>query len=383
MILGIDASNIRRDGGLTYLVELLRAADPASFGIRKVVVWGGTATLGRIEERSWLEKRCHRFMDGSLSSRAIWQTFVLSREARTHCDGLFVPGGLYVGAFRPFVTISRNMLPFEWEEARRYGFSLAALRLLILRLSQVRTFRRADGLIFLMAYARNTILPMLGKTRGSIATIPHGIANEFMCKPREQRPLSEYDSKRRFKVIYVSTVDAYKHQWLVAEAVAALQRQGMAISLDLIGPAYPTSLARLKKVLLKLDPAGEYITYRGAVPHKDLRTHYFKADLCLFASSCENMPNILLEGMASGLPIVCSSRGPMPEVLGQGGVYFDPLDTCDIERALRQIIESVELRTRLASISFSRVQQYSWTRCANETFGFLSDVMRKFKGKSA
>ena len=35
------------------------------------------------------------------------------------------------------------------------------------------------------------------------------------------------------------------------------------------------------------------------------------------------MPNTLVEAMASGLPIACSDRGPMPEVLGDGGVLFD------------------------------------------------------------
>jgi glycosyltransferase involved in cell wall biosynthesis len=86
------------------------------------------------------------------------------------------------------------------------------------------------------------------------------------------------------------------------------------------------------------------------------------------------MPNILLEEMASGLPIACSNRGPMPEVLGDAGVYFDPEDPNDIARALRELIESPVLRTKLARASFGRVQRYSWRRCADETFSFLASV---------
>ena len=55
-----------------------------------------------------------------------------------------------------------------------------------------------------------------------------------------------------------------------------------------------------------------------------LPEHLREAELFVFASSCENLPNILIEGMAAGLPIACSRRPPMPEVLGDAGESFDP-----------------------------------------------------------
>jgi hypothetical protein len=45
MILGINASNIRSGGGVTHLVELLRAAEPEMYGFNKVIVWSGKKTL--------------------------------------------------------------------------------------------------------------------------------------------------------------------------------------------------------------------------------------------------------------------------------------------------------------------------------------------------
>ena len=146
----------------------------------------------------------------------------------------------------------------------------------------------------------------------------------------------------------------YKHQWHVAEAVAQLWANGLPVLLELAGPAYPPALARLKTTLARVDPAAECVRYLGSVPHGELHTRYAGADLCVFASSCENMPNILLEGMASGLPIACSNRGPMPEVLGDAGVYFDPENPNDIARALRELIGSPILRTRLAHASSER-----------------------------
>ena len=67
----------------------------------------------------------------------------------------------------------------------------------------------------------------------------------------------------------------------------------------------------------------ECVCFHGEIPYKELHQQYQQADIGVFASSCENMPNILLETMASGLPIACSKKGPIPEVLGKDGVYFD------------------------------------------------------------
>ncbi len=115
MILGVDASNIRGGGGVTHLVELFRAADPVAFGFSQVIVWSGQETLSRVEDRPWLVKSHQSLLDKSLPYRMFWQRFRLSDLARTaDCDLLFVPGGSYAGDFGPIVTMSRNMLPFEW-----------------------------------------------------------------------------------------------------------------------------------------------------------------------------------------------------------------------------------------------------------------------------
>lgn len=70
MILGIDAFNIRAGGGVTHLVELLRAADPLAHGFKQVVVWGGMATLAKIHDRDWLIKVNDPFLDRALLYRA-------------------------------------------------------------------------------------------------------------------------------------------------------------------------------------------------------------------------------------------------------------------------------------------------------------------------
>ena len=100
------------------------------------------------------------------------------------------------------------------------------------------------------------------------------------------------------------------------------------------------------------------------------------------ASSCENQPIILLETMAAGLPIASSSRGPMPEVLGDAGLYFDPERPEDIASTLRQLICAPELRQILAERSYRRASSYSWKTCAAETFSFLAAFCQASRGRA-
>lgn len=375
MRLGIDASNLRGGGGITHLVELLHAIDLPAYAFSQVIVWGGKATLDQIENRPWLVKSQQPLLDKGLPYRAFWQRFKLSGLARVaDCDLLFVPGGSYAGDFRPMVTMSRNMLPFEWWEMRRYGLSWLIVKLVLLRRIQSASFRRANGVIFLTRYAQETVTRVTGLLRGRVITIPHGINDRFVCAPRSQRALADHSAADPLRLLYVSIVDAYKHQWNVAEAVSGLRALGLPVALDLVGPASRLPLKRLQKALRRLDPGHTFIRYLGALPYRELHEVYARSDVCVFASTSENMPNILIEGMAAGLPIACSDRGPMPEVLGDAGVYFDPEDIGSIRQAIQQLISSPALREEKAQAAFERMQRYSWRRCADETFRFLAEV---------
>jgi glycosyltransferase involved in cell wall biosynthesis len=372
LTIGVDATNLLRGGGVTHLVELLRSAQPNDFGINRVVIWGGQATLNALDDRPWLDKRNPRALDKGLLQRMLWQRYRLSQEARNAgCDVLFVPGGSYAGNFHPVVTMSRNMLPFEWRELKRYGWSLLTLKLLLLRLIQSRSYRNADGLIFLTNYARQAVLGITGGLRAKTMIIPHGLNTRFKHAPKPQHAITDYDEANPYHVLYVSIIDEYKHQWHVVEAIASLRQEGFPVVLDLVGPAYPSALKRLSETIARQGENQSWVFYHGVIPFNDLHLCYSKADLGLFASSCENMPNILLETMASGLPIACSNRGPMPEILGVGGIYFDPEKPADIMRALHELISSQQLRAQLAQMSYQRAQHYSWERCAKETFQFL------------
>ena len=273
------------------------------------------------------------------------------------------------------VSMSQNLLPFEPAEAARFGrFSWMRLKMRLLRSSQGRSFARAHGLIFLTAYAQRAVCGVLGLNSPASVLVPHGIEQRFLQTPRAQRLLSECTMAEPFRLLYVSILMPYKRQYEVAHAVSRLRRSGLPVTMTFIGVTWGAYGNQFKSLLETLDPKREFLFWPGAEPFDVLHQRYQQADAFVFASSCENLPNILIEAMAAGLPIACSSRGPMPEVLGDAGVYFDPDQIDTIVQGLRALIEDAALRQQLARKAWARAQIYSWQRCAHDTFEFIARV---------
>ena len=309
--------------------------------------------------------------------RMLGQQFLLGREmARRGCEVLFSPGGtvpFYVEI--PMVTMSQNMLPFEPEEAKRFGrWSWMRLKMWLLRQSQGRSFKKADGLIFLTQYARNGVCRWLGQGQALQALIPHGIESRFTADPKPQRTVDNYSFEQPFTLLYVSILMPYKHQIEVARAASLLRQEGCPVRVKFIGADWGRYGRQFRETLRQLDPGEEFLIWPGSMPFSALHSEYQDADAFIFASSCENLPNILIEAMSAGLPIACSKSGPMPEVLRNAGIYFDPLQPQDIAEAMRTLVNSADLRGRLAMQAQDLSRAYSWQRCAQETFDFIAAV---------
>ena len=376
----IDASNLRAGGGLTHLLSLLGAADPGRHGITSVDVWSGRRTLDRLPSRPWLSPRHHPALDRSLPERLLWQRIELPR--RVDRGLLFAPGGATASPVRPRVVMCRNMLPFEAVERARFGLTITRARLELLRVAQSRQFTGADGVIFLTQYARDAILPQLATPPRRHTIIPHGVDDSMRLAPRVPRPRAALTLADPLRLLYVSTVSPYKHFAAVADAEHSLRASGLPIAIDFVGPSDDRGSARaLAERIERYDPTGAYMTWRGGLSHADVAERYSRAEVFVYASSCENLPNILIEAMAAGLPIASSSRGPMPEVLGDAGLYFDPEDPAGLALRLRDLVESHELRAALAQRAFERAADYRWDRCAEQTFAFLAEVLRESQGE--
>jgi glycosyltransferase involved in cell wall biosynthesis len=184
------------------------------------------------------------------------------------------------------------MLPFELKEAFRFNSLFTKLKFITIRISQIITFKNSNGTIFLSNYAKTKISDIVRFKNYEI--IPHGIDFNWFTPPKEQLLFSNYNQNNKFNLTYVSAITAYKHQWNVALAVISLFDEGFPISLNLIGPHDKQGLAKLNDVLNKFPSSKFCINYLGNIEHNNLPIYYKKADAFIYASSCENMPIILM-----------------------------------------------------------------------------------------
>jgi glycosyltransferase involved in cell wall biosynthesis len=377
MIVGIDASNTASGGLRTHLVQLLKAAQPDRFGIDRVVVWGGRAILDAVDDRPWLRKRHVGALDGGLASRVAWQHVRLPAALRAEaCAVLLAPGGsLPLRLETRAVSISQNQLPFARSEGARFGLGWRRLKIALLRKAHGRSFQAADRVIFLTEHARRTVLEAVPLPAGKTLIVPYGLEPRFFM-PAAHSPHDRPSSTRPFRLLYVSRIDLYKHQWLVAEAVARLRARGIAVEIDFVGPAHARAWRLVRTTFERLDPEGRFLHYRGELDFEALHEVYQQADGFVFASSCESLPIALIEAMAAGLPLACSRLSAMPEVAGDAAVYFDPTNADEISSAIERLIGDAPLRAELSAKAITRARTYSWARCADETFRALAAVAR-------
>ena len=374
IILGIDAMNIRDGGGLTHLREILFHATSETICFDKVIVWGNEYCLQQLSDQSWLTKINPIPGKTSRLHTTYWQIFCLGKEVKKlECNLLFIAGGSAITSFQPKVTICHNMLPFTDAAFQLYPSGLRKYKFLLLRKVQLNTFQKAKGIIFLSYWAMEQLQPLIDKPQLKYAVIPHGINPAFRISNRLHRNIADCSKAQPFIILYVSRIEPYKNQLTIIDTVAAIRKDtGWPIRLVLAGLASDTHYyVNMQQKIHSVDATSDWIAYQGAVPYEDLQDLYAQADMAVFASTCENMPIIILEKMAAGLPIVCSHNAPMPDFLKDAGLYASIDDSTAFQSTMHQLIENRELRVSLSGKSTVYAANYQWSKAATDTFLFL------------
>jgi len=375
IVIGIDASRNRSGGARSHIKGIIGAGEPADHGIREVHLWSYRALLDSIPNQPWLVKHNPRELEQPLVKQIWWQATRLAGEAtEAGCDVLFTTDASTLCRYRPQVVMSQDMLSYEPGIMRSFGLTKARLRLLAILFVQNRAMRNAQGVIFLTRYASRVIQDGTGRLH-RITVIPHGVAPAF----KEQTHMWSWpdNNERPVRCLYVSNSAMYKNQWVVVRAVAILRKRGYDMQLILAGGGTGRARSMLEQEIVRSDPYKQFVHTLGHVHHDGLPSILAGSDLFVFASSCENLPITLLEAMAVGLPIACSNRGPMPEVLDDGGIYFDPENAESIASAIETMIKDEKLRITIAQRAKVLSDQYTWARCAAETWDFICNVAKE------
>ena len=117
------------------------------------------------------------------------------------------------------------------------------------------------------------------------------------------------------------------------------------------------------------------IHFTGFVSDEDLLELYNACDCFAFPSFYEGFGLPILEAMACGRAVACSNTSSMPEVADGAGLLFDPHQTGEVTRALKDILLDSELRGRMERLGLQRAASFTWKKSARATLEVYKEVV--------
>ncbi|AEF02278.1 group 1 family glycosyl transferase [Alteromonas naphthalenivorans] len=166
-------------------------------------------------------------------------------------------------------------------------------------------------------------------------------------------------------LLFIGSIIPTKGVFELVEGIAALKDKH-SISLSIIGSGHSTALLRDK--IMQLDMQAS-ISLTGAVPHNELPQHLQNVDALLLPSYREGVPNVIMESLATGTPVVATRVGGIPEVVSStlNGVFIEELSAEGVATAIDTLIKK---DWQPAQIRQS-IQKYTWENTALQLIDLL------------
>lgn len=178
-----------------------------------------------------------------------------------------------------------------------------------------------------------------------VIRIPNGI------EIGQLRPIEQEDSATR-DVLFLGWVVPAKGVEDLLAAWSRVKRAGWRLVV-----AGPISRSYQESLQVRFNEAGAQ--FLGSLSHSQAMDVLSAATIFVLPSHTEGFPNVILEAMAHGKPIVATTVGAIPDMLDAGsGVLVRPADVADLERALGRLMADDTLRIETARRARERLQKH-------------------------
>lgn len=161
-------------------------------------------------------------------------------------------------------------------------------------------------------------------------------------------------------VLIVGNGTANKNFGVAVAALSRLAAQGSALTLVHVGEDESGQLAC---AMVRANPAPPLIAL-SRIDDARLAGLYAHAHCLIVPSLREGFCLPILEAQASGCPVIASNRSVMPEVAGEGALYFDPEDPADLAVQIKRLDADPALRDTLIARGRRNRDRFSWERSA-------------------
>ncbi|KAA8783363.1 glycosyltransferase family 4 protein [Paenibacillus amylolyticus] len=181
-----------------------------------------------------------------------------------------------------------------------------------------------------------------------------------------QGTLEKYGIKSPY-VLAVSTMNPYKNFKLILDILPEVKAQNLSVVI--VG-------SKNSKVFSNhAVNDSEGVNWVGYVTDEELKALYEHATGFIFPSLYEGFGLPPLEAMALGCPVIVSSRGSIPEVCGEAGLYFDPHHPQEAASRLVEMMSDPELGQRMSIQGKEHSAFFSWNKCAKDTVSIIMSTV--------
>jgi len=212
-----------------------------------------------------------------------------------------------------------------------------------------------------------------------IITTYNGIDPKFkvITNPRVLKGVEKYRLKSPY-ILSVGQWRSHKNLLRLVEAFGEIikeERWKGRLQLVFVGridPKYPQLQEKVKQ--LNLERA---VKFTGFVSDENLPLIYNNATVFVFPSLSEGFGLPGLEAQACGTPLVASSYTSLPEIYGDGALYFNPESVGDIAEKIEMVLEDNKLRERLSRAGRENARRFSWEETARRTLEVYREILYK------
>jgi len=296
--------------------------------------------------------------------RLLWTLWAAPRALRAHPVDLFHGvTGFELPAVQgcTLVTTVHDLIPIRYPRLVPWRHRWAVRCLL------GSALRRAARVIAVSEATRAEILGRYPVPSEKVRVVPEAAGPHFAPPP----PAARAAVRARYRldapyVLFVGLLEPKKNLPVLLGAVARLRGTGAWGPIRLVvagAEGWGTTGLEAQAHRLGLDGT---ILFLGAVPETDLPALYAEALTFVFPSLWEGFGLPVLEAMATGVPVIATRRGALPEVTGGAAVLVEP-EVAPLAEALGTVLGDAALRERLREAGLARAAAFSWDRTAADT----------------
>jgi glycosyltransferase involved in cell wall biosynthesis len=247
------------------------------------------------------------------------------------------------------------------------------------RLIERRVVEGSDRVVVGSEFARRQLARELGCRIDHVDVVPYGVDARFAPRPRRGDLVARYGLGGGPVVLYLGGLKPRKNLFLLLDIWTPVAAAHPAARLLVAGGG--PLLGPLRRHAARRGVAAS-VVFTGYVPEAEKADHFNLADVFLFPSAMEGFGLTVGEAMSSGLPLVTSDRGSIPELVvdGEGGFLCDPGAPARFTERLELLLGDRGLREKLGAANRDRVERlFRWDRCVAATRRVYEDALARWR----